>query len=497
MKKRQLYIIVILLCFPFHSAFSQADCVTDPPSPPVLTSVTVQPETGNTLFTWTLSPSSGIAAYILYSYKNGDGLAIDTIWDPAATSYSLSSTATKYFSVSYVVAAMRMPRCTSIFSNVLTSIFEGATIDTCLKKIIVSWNSYSSVPIKVNSYTVLFSINGGNYTATQEFDAAVTSFTLNDFDINVEYCFIVHANLDGGAFSSSNRSCLSTGMQRPPQWINADGASVNSDGKVDLSFTIDPLSEIRHFRLERKSGPDDQFQQISEPTSVNGSVIYTDNQANTNTINYYRLSAINSCNLPVMVSNIASNIVLSSEMSGNDIVLKWNPYRTWLGDIESYKLFVNSGKGYEEKVVIAATDSIYVLGYKQIMYDISIEDVCFYLTSAERFNPYGISGQSKSSESCISLIEIITVPNLFTPDNDLKNDLFKPVLSFSPLEYHLIISNRPGKIIFETRDYLQEWDGTLRGDQQPEGVYIWFLKLTTPSGKVLSRTGTITLIRNR
>jgi hypothetical protein len=88
MKNRHLYIIIIIFSFWSGSAFSQ-NCITDPPKPPVLTSVSVDPETGNTKFTWTSSASSDIAAYILYTYKNGDGMAIDTIWDPSATSYTV------------------------------------------------------------------------------------------------------------------------------------------------------------------------------------------------------------------------------------------------------------------------------------------------------------------------------------------------------------------------------------------------------------------------
>src|SRR5665811_120933 len=107
MKNYRLYISIVLFTIWSGDIFSQIPCITDPPLPPVLTTVSVQAETGNTVFTWTPSPSADISAYIIYSYKNGDGFALDTIPDPAATTYTLSSTASKYFSVSYVVAAMR------------------------------------------------------------------------------------------------------------------------------------------------------------------------------------------------------------------------------------------------------------------------------------------------------------------------------------------------------------------------------------------------------
>src|SRR5664279_1297739 len=310
MKYLHLYIIIFLTVSLSGSLFGQVECVTDPPLPPVLTSVSVQPETGNTIFTWNLSPSTGIAAYILYSYKNGDGMSIDTIWDPSATSYTSSSTASKYFSVSYVITAMRLPRCTSIFSNVINSIFEQVTIDTCRKRIVVSWNSYPSFPEKVTGYTVLWSVNSDTLLESENLSAVDTSYVLNEFTIDAQYCFVIRANLEPGEISTSNKSCISTKMQRPPQWINADQATINPKGEIEISFTVDPLSEIDHFSLERETGSTGTFQEISRPVSSSGKVYYTDIQADTDQVNYYRLSALNSCNLPVITSNIASNICL-------------------------------------------------------------------------------------------------------------------------------------------------------------------------------------------
>jgi gliding motility-associated-like protein len=496
MKTSYLAIIIILASLWSANLFSQVniDCVTDPPLPPVLTSVSVESETGNTKLNWTLSPSPDIAAYIIYSYTNGDGMPLDTVRNPLATSFTINSTASKYFSVSYVVAAMRLPRCTSVFSNILNSIFETATIDTCLKKILVNWNSYPSVPNRVLGYSVLMSVNGSTYTEAASLGTDATTFTLNDFTINGQYCFVVRANLENGAFSTSNKTCISTRMQRPPQWINADEATIGSDGKIALSFTIDPLSEINHFMLERKTGSG-LFQDIARLSSANGSVKYTDSKAVTNEVNYYRLSALNSCDLPVTTSNTASNIVLSYETTGNNIVLSWNSYKSWLGSISSYNVYTNTGNGFEEIANVSSSDTTYLQDYQQIMYKVTGSQVCFNITASEVSNPHGIQGKSLSSEVCLSPVEKITVPNVFTPNNDLKNDHFKPVLSFTPSDYHLVVTDRQGTVIFETHDHLLEWDGTKNGSIEPQGVYLWVLKVTTPSGKKLSRTGTVTIIK--
>ena len=494
MNKYLFHIILIIITLSCSGVYAQINCITDPPLSPVLTSVSVDPENGNTLFTWNPSPSPNIAAYIIYSYKNGDGIALDTIRDPSATSYTLVSTVTKYLSVSYVVAAMRLPRCTSILSNSLSSVFEDASIDTCKKKILVSWNKYKSSPIQVTGYSVLVSVNGSSFSETAILSAADSSYTLSDFTIDANYCFVVRANLDGGKYSYSNKKCLSARMQRPPLWINANQATINGNGNVEVTFNIDPLSEITHFILERKSGSSSGYQLIAQPSSINGVVDYTDLTADAATVNLYRLSAVNSCNLPVLISNTASNLVLNLQEAGRSFNFSWNPYKSWLGKISSYKLFVDTGNGFEEKADISSSDSSYVFDYTQIMRDVTGKEVCFYISASEVSNPYGLTGLSISKHICTSPEEIITVPNLFTPDNDSKNDRFKPVLSFTPKEYHMIISDRRGRVLFETRDFLEEWDGSLNGDSQPEDVYLWYIKLITPSGKSISRTGTVTIL---
>ena len=424
MKRKHLNIIILLLSFCSYSAISQINCTV--PLPPVLTSVSVQPETGRTEFTWILSESSGIAAYIHLFIQDGDGHAIDTVWDPAATSHIISNTAPKYSSVSYVVAAHRlsavpgMPGCTSPLSNVLSTIFCEAEADTCNKKINVLWNSYPSEP-KISYRLFRNALSQWKHIIRKKHSTVPgnTSFTINDFITDAEYCFYIRANLEGGSFSTSNKTCVLTKMQRPPEWINADYATVNPDSRIIVSFTIDPVSEITHFLLERKTGMTGTFGLLAQIKSDNGSVLYTDAQATANVANYYRLSAINSCNNPITVSNIASNMVLLLERKDNELNLSWNPYRAWMGSISEYRLFIDTGNGFEEKAVIGASDSLYTLDYKEIMYEVSGNEICMYIIASEVSNPHGITGQSNSSGVCTKPVEVITVPNIFTPNNDL------------------------------------------------------------------------------
>jgi hypothetical protein len=473
---------------------SQKDCTV--PEGAVLNKVSVNPATGNTELSWSLSPSSDIAAYIVYNHNTGYWIAKDTIWNPSATSYSLNSPGTKYFSEMYVVAAFRKPICISPLSNSISTIFCTSQIDTCHKKIILNWNKYKAYPYKVLNYRILVSKDGSAMAEAYTADSSSVTFAVSDFETGSQYCFVVKATLEGGNESFSNEVCTSTKMQRPPDWVNADYATVNDQGKIDLAFTFDPLSEITRFILERKEGSSGSFLSVTELNSTNGVLNYTDSQVNILKINYYRISAINNCQLPVTVSNLASNIVLALTKENEVITLKWNKYRKWNGSTGSERVLVNPGDGWAEKYLLPGDDSVYSIRYSDLMYEVEGKEVCFSIEAVETGNPYGSAGRSRSIVACTPSLERITVPNSFTPDNNLVNDKFKPFLSFTPISFRLVITDMKRHVVFTTNDFTSEWDGTDNGKVLPEGPYLCFLKVTSPSDATYARSGTVTIIFN-
>ncbi len=89
----------------------------------------------------------------------------------------------------------------------------------------------------------------------------------------------------------------------------------------------------------------------------------------------------------------------------------------------------------------------------------------------------------------------IFVPELFSPNNDGKNDK----LNFFPvgvvnLKYFKIF-NRWGKLMFQSRNEFDGWDGTYLGIGQPVGSYLWHAEGLDIDGKVIRRTGKTILIR--
>lgn len=495
MRISSLYIIVFLEVLIIFQANGQKD--TNPPVAPELDLVTINVLTGNPELYWTLSPSPDVSGYVVYSWENNEGYVLDTLYNPLANSFIHYGSGAAWFSESYVVAALDSSGNISPLSNELGTIYTLPKIDTCLKKIDITWNRYSPDPVPVISYSLLYSINGGSFTEAAQVNADQTIFSLNDFTTDAQYIFIVRADLQDGRHSESNKASLLTKMQKPPQWINADFATISQDNKIILSFKIDPSSEITNFSLEKKTGPTGLFEEIKRFSSASGSIPFTDEDADTHKINYYRLAAVNNCNIPVIYSNVASNIVLSLEKMNDDIFLSWNPYQQWLGSVGSYIVLINSGSTFEERYNLSAVDTVFNFNYSDLMYEVSGNEICFKIKASETSNPYGENGESLSSQICSPVTEKINVPNTFTPDNNSINDLFIPKLSFTPVDYHLIITDIRRRQIFETSSFSEAWDGTGNGTPLPEGVYLWFLNVRTPSGRNISKSGTVTLVINR
>lgn len=92
-------------------------------------------------------------------------------------------------------------------------------------------------------------------------------------------------------------------------------------------------------------------------------------------------------------------------------------------------------------------------------------------------------GCSDTTSMIISIYEdlIFYVPNTFTPDNDMFNEIFTPVFTsgFDPFDFTLIIFNRWGEVVFESHDAMNGWDGTYGGKIAKDGTYVWKIEFAT------------------
>lgn len=90
--------------------------------------------------------------------------------------------------------------------------------------------------------------------------------------------------------------------------------------------------------------------------------------------------------------------------------------------------------------------------------------------------------------------EILEVPNLFTPNGDQLNDLFRIRCLGVPEQFSLRILNRWGSTVFHSTSPDQSWDGTHNGQPCAEGTYFYLIQFTHGQ-RPGARNGVLQLLR--
>jgi gliding motility-associated-like protein len=89
----------------------------------------------------------------------------------------------------------------------------------------------------------------------------------------------------------------------------------------------------------------------------------------------------------------------------------------------------------------------------------------------------------------------IIVPTAFSPNGDGLNDHLQVLLiDMKSLSYFKIF-NKWGQQIFETSDANNSWDGTMNGQPQDIGNYVWLAQGIDNEGNVVNQHGQVVLIR--
>jgi len=93
------------------------------------------------------------------------------------------------------------------------------------------------------------------------------------------------------------------------------------------------------------------------------------------------------------------------------------------------------------------------------------------------------------------LPDYIYFPTAFTPDDNGKNDTYKPGTNGQFVFYDCIIYNRYGQTIYKTTDPAFGWDGRFNNSKTLPGTYVWVCKYQFVGRPVQQEQGSFVLIR--
>ena len=484
----------------FHLATFWVAAQSDPPESPDLKRVTVDLATGHAWIYWSPSPSPEVIANIIFINQNNIWIPVDTVSD-ATTDFENTFSNANYFPESYDISAFDPHEESPLTEEPHTTIFTTLQFDSCRAELNLSWTPYIGWADSLEYYNIFRNTDGGSFSIIDSLPPESISFTDTTIEAYFNYCYYIQANHKNGLTSTSNKVCKYTQMPRIPGFINADYATINPENdEISLSFTIDPASEIYHYKLLRTDNLNGIYDTIADFADHHSEKLtYADKPEDMLSPFYYKLAAINACNRIIVRSNIASTMILTVNNEDAFNYLTWTPNIGWKGGVGKYEVYRKTLINPSELIVtVDAGDTCYTddVELNDLIYKVDDAMFCYYINAVEgENNPNDIRGISTTAVNCVVLQSNIFIPNAFTPNGDGKNDAWFPKLSFTPKTYHLVIKNRWGNIIFESKDPYESWDGSyIGGAIVQEGTYLYFLRITTGEGKEILRKGFINVI---
>ena len=87
------------------------------------------------------------------------------------------------------------------------------------------------------------------------------------------------------------------------------------------------------------------------------------------------------------------------------------------------------------------------------------------------------------------------IPNIFSPNNDGVNDVFRPFFLGEVDVLEVRVYNRWGNLVFESSDTSNPgWNGVYNDKDAPSDVYLWEIRVGI-NGDIKQETGQVTLVR--
>jgi gliding motility-associated-like protein len=488
------YIIIPLLISWICSDIIVSQDIT-PPERPMITYVTVDTSTNNTLIFWDESNSTDVMWYYLYyeiETVNGmEGVKLDSI-SPGNSSYVHAGDAgieSMIYSISAIDSSGNESLRTPGFHS---TVYTTVEYDSCQDAINISWNKYIGWGDNISGYRVYYRAAGEPYSPAAGVGKNDSTYRFENIRENTPYFFFVEALKNDTLVSSSNLAEKYTYMPGAPADFNLVNVNVTAPGIVEINFEFNDTSSINDFRLLRSFNKNSDFISVGTRFDLSsGTNSFTDTIDTGSDRFYYKIGALNSCNQVFQESNTGTNIILSGENDGNENQLNWTFYEDWEEGVEEYQVYRIDNQG--NSILLYSSGNM-TNSYNHNLLNVygdENEGLVNYQVLAKK------TGEDIFSASNILQLDIsskIAVPNAFTPNGDGKNDTFKPIFTLLPEKYLMVIYDRYGIIVYETKNPTEGWDGRINGGEMAiEGVYVYHIQYTSYTGTSLEKTGQLTV----
>lgn len=253
----------------------------------------------------------------------------------------------------------------------------------------------------------------------------------------------------------------------------------------------------------KSSDKNKDYKLVATYTDVDDTV-FVDSDVEVKTTSYcYHVVMKDTCDNYGPKGREACSIVLKGKSAPFLNTLNWNQYNYWESGTEKYEIVVRGDKSpIPVSSFVGSTDSIfkddnlntvsgiftyYVVAHQQGMNTIS--------NGGEGYSPQQYEGLSYSNEVDLSQQPLVFIPNVFTPNGDDLNEIWD-IRDLFVKDYHLVVYNKWGQLIFEAYDKSQKWTGISSGGKTEQSdVYIYQLVYSGYDDKTYTKRGNVTILR--
>lgn len=181
------------------------------------------------------------------------------------------------------------------------------------------------------------------------------------------------------------------------------------------------------------------------------------------------------CGIPVdRTPPCAPTVVIDNDCERPLNTLSWNnPNESCADDTEQYRVYFTDSIGGDFQLIATIygaenTTFTHVNG--------SSVAGCYQVTAIDTVGNESAFVQAVCGDNCPEY----TLPNVFTPNGDGRNDMFGPFPYRGVEVIDLQIFNRWGKVVFTTKDPDIDWKGTYLDTNSPlpDGVYYYVCQVT-------------------